>query len=158
MEIIKSDHNFAAVWIDHKKAVISFLDDKGHREQVLTIESNVSAHINFKTGRGYSSNQHLQMVKPAISQERKHQSQLKRYFQEIIQTLKGIGSFIVIGPGEAKIEFQKEIHKNKELFPLLKEVLPQDNITETQLVAYAKKFHVPVGSPFTVSKPKLIRR
>jgi hypothetical protein len=46
-----------------------------------------------------------------------------------------------MGPGEAKVEFQKAIQKSKDLQKRLLKVETTDKMTKNQMIAYVKKFY-----------------
>ena len=46
-----------------------------------------------------------------------------------------------MGPGEAKVEFQKAIKKSKDLHRRLLKVETTDKMTKNQMIAYVRKFY-----------------
>jgi hypothetical protein len=46
-----------------------------------------------------------------------------------------------MGPGEAKIEFQKAINKNKDMRQRIVKVETAAKMTKNQMIAYVKKFY-----------------
>ena len=67
--------------------------------------------------------------------------QLKKYYQQVISALKDANSILIIGPGEAKIEFEKALMKYKGLQNRVLKVETADKMTKNQMVAYVKRFY-----------------
>ena len=67
--------------------------------------------------------------------------QLKKYYQQVISTLKDANSIFIMGPGEAKIEFEKAIRKYKSLQNRILKVETTDKMTKNQMIAYVRNFY-----------------
>ncbi len=67
--------------------------------------------------------------------------QINKYYQQVIKALKDASSIFVMGPGEAKIEFQKAIRRRKNLQNRLLKVETTDKMTRNQMIAYVRKFY-----------------
>ena len=85
------------VWIDHRKAIIVDLSDRG--EDVLEIPSNMDKHVRFSGG--------------ADSAERRGDTQfighLQIYHDKVASCLHNAESILILGPGESKGEFEKRL-------------------------------------------------
>jgi hypothetical protein len=46
-----------------------------------------------------------------------------------------------MGPGEAKIEFEKTVKKNKSMHNRILKVETADKMTKNQMIAYVRKFY-----------------
>ena len=46
----------------------------------------------------------------------------------------------ICGPGEAKLEFNKHLARNKNLAEHIRDIEPADELTETQIVACVKEY------------------
>ena len=124
------------VWIDHKQAfVISEQDDN-----VAVIASNIEppAHYSGGTRLGGKFSQ-------KADQELRHNDrinlQLTKYYRQIITVLRDATSIFIMGPGEAKIEFEKVLKQYKPMKKRLVKVEPADKMTKNQMVARVKKFY-----------------
>ena len=84
---------FAGVWIDHKKAVVVRITDGV--EEINSIVSDVERHVRFSGG------------KPEDQQEHRFANHLKEYYEKVISFLHEADSILILGPGEAKGEFEK---------------------------------------------------
>jgi stalled ribosome rescue protein Dom34 len=83
------------VWIDHRKAVIvSITDDV---EEIHSIVSDMEKHVRYSGG------------KPEDQQEHRFTNHLKEYYAKVISFLHDADSILILGPGEAKGEFEKRL-------------------------------------------------
>ena len=87
--------NHAGVWIDHKKAVIVRITDGV--ENILTIDSEMEKHVRYSGGT------------PEDQHEHRFSNHLKEYYDKVITHLHGAESVLILGPGEAKGEFEKRL-------------------------------------------------
>jgi len=87
------------VWIDHRKAIIVDLTDRG--ENVLEIPSNMEKHVRFSGGA------------ETDSAERRGDTQfighLQIYHDKVASCLHNAESIFILGPGESKGEFEKRL-------------------------------------------------
>jgi stalled ribosome rescue protein Dom34 len=85
----------AGVWIDHKKAVIVRITDG--LEDIQSIESEMEKHVHYSGGE------------PEDRQEHRFANHLKEYYAKVIAFLHDADSILILGPGEAKGEFEKRL-------------------------------------------------
>jgi len=124
------------VWIDHKKAfVIGYKDDK-----VEVIESHIEppAHYSGGTRLGGKLSQKADLE---LRHNDRINLQLNKYYRAVITALRDASSILIMGPGKAKIEFEKAVKKNKSLQKRLLKVEAVDKMTKNQMVAYVRKFY-----------------
>jgi hypothetical protein len=99
------------LWIDHRKAVIVLLDEKG--EDVVQVDSGIGKHTRF---RGLTRSkipytpQHQQGDDQLDKQFTQH---VNRFYEKVITYLRGADTVFILGPGEAKSEFQKRLTQGK---------------------------------------------
>ena len=128
------------LWIDHKEAIIVSIENG--ESVVHRVPSGAESH--FKPSGGWKSGG--TNVAQAVSNEhtaeesRKHQYHV--FYQKVIELLDDSSKIAIFGPGEAKVELNKEIGKLKELHKKVTAVEPCERITENQLVAKVKEFFV----------------
>jgi len=124
------------VWIDHKQAyVISNKDDN-----IEVIESHIEppAHYSGGTRLGGKFSQKADLE---LRQNDRIKLQLNKYYRQVITALKDASSILIMGPGKAKIEFEKAVKKNKSLQKRLLKVETADKMTRNQMLAYVRKFY-----------------
>ena len=116
------------VWIDHRKAVIVTLLEGV--EEISYIESDVGMHAKYS-----GTNQNL----PAENQmDRRFNNHLNKYYDSVISLIKDADSILILGPGEAKIEFEKQL-LNEKLCDRVVGVETLDKVTERQLAALVRE-------------------
>jgi hypothetical protein len=129
---------YAGVWVDHEKAFIVMLSNG--KEKVSTIKSNIVGHVRLSGGSRTKSPFGPQDVVSEKRVEEKRKHYMQDYYQEVIQNIRTADKFLIIGPGEAKIELKKEIGKLKELSRKISKIEPSDKLTERQLLAKVKDY------------------
>ncbi len=130
------------LWIDHRRAVIIVLEGEG--AETATIESEVDRQ--HRAGGSRTSVPYgPQDAFPEDREQRKYRQSLRSYYREVAAALDLPGEIYVMGPGEAKGEFVKEL--GRELEPRVVAVEPADKMTEPQMVARVKAFFGERGGP-----------
>ncbi|HLP15120.1 MAG TPA: hypothetical protein VK470_02610 [Bacteroidota bacterium] len=118
----------AGLWIDHKKAVIVTLTSDG--EEITHFESDI-----IKTDRISGSAD----TPPAESpRNRRFTEGLNRYYDSLLAYLRDKVSILIMGPGKAKIEFQKKL-ETQALSKRIVEVEPAEKMTDRQIAARVRK-------------------
>jgi stalled ribosome rescue protein Dom34 len=87
------------VWIDHRKAVIVNLRDQG--EEIREIPSDVEKHVRFSGG--------AQVVSAEDQRDRRFTGHLDKYYDKVVSCIRDADSILILGPGEAKGEFEKRL-------------------------------------------------
>jgi stalled ribosome rescue protein Dom34 len=90
------------IWIDHKKAVIvNIVDDT---EEIMLLDSGLEKHVRISgEAERKSEGDH---------RDRKFMNHLNKYYDEVIFLVRDTDSILIVGPGEAKIEFKKRLEIN----------------------------------------------
>jgi stalled ribosome rescue protein Dom34 len=114
----------AGLWIDHKKAVIVLVNENG--EETKKIESDLEKHVRF-------SGEAQKTTEEDIS-DRKYANQLNKFYDEVIASIQIADSILVIGPGEAKIEFKKRL-EDKQIKKHIVNTETVDKLTDNQIAA-----------------------
>jgi stalled ribosome rescue protein Dom34 len=114
----------AVVWLDHREAQVFFFDRHNVKEIDLTT-TNPNAHLHHRAG--------------SLSGHRAPEDQA--YFHHIVDALKPSMEWLVMGPGSAKLELVKHIHKHDpQLIDRLIGVETADHPTSKQIVAHARTY------------------
>jgi hypothetical protein len=122
--------NEIGVWIDHRKAVIVMLTDKG--EEIRTITSNMEKHTRF-TGGDASEDGSTEDVR-----DRQFGNHLNSFYDEVIAVIRGGNSIQIFGPGEAKGELKKRL-ESAGLKDCIIAVETADKLTDRQIVAKVRQ-------------------
>ncbi len=126
----------AGVWIDHRKAIVVLF--KGDEEEIVQIDSNAERPFASNAETDSKQLERPQGYIPADKLDHKYMLQLNTYYDEVLQSLQGVGSLLILGPGEAKGEFQKRLKSQK--FPAeTVELQTADKLTDRQVVARVRQ-------------------
>jgi stalled ribosome rescue protein Dom34 len=113
------------LWIDHKKAVIAFVDGRDTELKVIT--SDIEKH-HRQSG----------VATPADDiRQRELTGHLNRFYDEVIDCIRDIESILILGPGEAKGELSKRLGKDN-LSRRIVEIKTSDKMTDKQIVALVR--------------------
>jgi hypothetical protein len=122
----------AGLWIDHRKAFVVMLSDNG--DETLQILSGVDRQPSRKDGvRSGEKFESLQTVADD-SRQRNFSGHLEVFYKLVHESLNGMESVLIMGPGEAKGELRKLMDKtdrNRRLAILETD----DKMTNPQIVA-----------------------
>jgi hypothetical protein len=119
----------AGLWIDHKKAVIVMINEKG--EETKVIESDMEKHVRFSGGAQKNSEEDIS--------DRKFSNHLNNYYDEVIECINNADSVLMFGPGEAKIELKKRL-ENKEIKKHIVNIETVDKMTDNQIAAKVRQY------------------
>jgi hypothetical protein len=125
----------AGLWIDHRKAIIVTLSDKG--QETKEIQSNVEKQLGRSEGKQSTSPFESQLVKPDDKQQRGFTKNLKVFYEEVLVNIKDAKSILLLGPGEAKGELQK-LMEHDNLQERVVVVESADKMTDGQVAARVK--------------------
>jgi len=116
------------LWIDHREAVIVSI--KGDQEEINSIKSNMEKHVRF-SGEAQSSTEE-------DIRDRKFTNQLNKYYDEVISSVRDAESILIVGPGEAKIEFKKRLENETQIGKIVA-LETTDKMTEPQIAAKVRE-------------------
>ena len=130
-------HKTVGLWIDHKKAVVVFVD--GRDTELKVISSDIEKH-HRQSG----------VATPADDiRQRALTGDLNRFYDEVIDCIRDTESILVLGPGEAKGELSKRLEKDN-LGRRIVGIKTSDKITDKQIVALVRGYFLnrpaPTGS------------
>ena len=125
--------NVAGLWIDHRKAVIAMVSDKGDETRV--IESNVEKHPGAHSSTPYES----QKVQADDSRERDFTGHIHGFYDEVIAAIRDAESILIFGPGEAKGELKSRLERAK-LGDRVVAVEATDRMTDRQIAAKVREY------------------
>lgn len=104
----------AAVWIDHKQAKVFHVEEERFDEALI-----------------HAPNGHVHRDAPTA----------ERYYHQVAEALTKAGEILVLGPGSAKLELIKHIHKHHHaLVDKIIGVETVDHPTDRQIVAFIRKY------------------
>ena len=120
------------VWIDHRKAVIVDLTEKGH--QTRTVLSGVEKQLRRTGDSPLSGRYEAQMVPADDSRQAALTGELNSYYDQVILSMRNACAIYICGPGEAKGELRSRIEQGP-LSGRITAVEPADTMTDSQIAA-----------------------
>lgn len=118
----------AGLWIDHKKAVIVTITNDG--EEITHLESDIT-----QTDR-ISGN--ADMPRTENPHSRRFAEGLNKYYDQLVAYMRDKISILIMGPGKAKIEFQKRL-EHEALSKRIIGVESAQKMSDRQLAARVRK-------------------
>jgi hypothetical protein len=115
------------LWIDHRKAVIVTVSDKG--DDTKLIESNVEKHVRYSGGAE---------AEPEDRRERRFGNHLDKYYDEVIESIRDAEAIMIFGPGEAKGELETRLEHDKRSDRIIA-VETVDKMTDRQIAARVRE-------------------
>lgn len=128
----------AGIWLDQKEAKVIILADDS--EEIKTIYSQIETRERIPGQSKVYGRFGKQYLNDEKTKEIKIDAQLKRYLNEVIQTLEDKDELMIFGPGKTKKELEKLIRNHPGMYARLKEIRIAKQMTENQKVAYVKDF------------------
>jgi hypothetical protein len=129
----------AGLWIDHKKAIVVAVTDKG--EETRLIISKVEKNLSRSGDSPLEGSHYSQQVPADDSRQRRLTGQLNIYYDAVIASIRDAESILIFGPGEAKGELQKRLNKDN-LDRRIVGIETVDKMTDHQVAAKVRQhFH-----------------
>ena len=120
------------LWIDHREAVIVVLTDQG--EHITRIKKNKKKQIRFEGGSRKDGLQTTEAIRG-----KRLDSQLGKYFDDVIAHIRDAETIQIFGPGEAKGELAKRL-ENEGLKERIVKIETMDIMTDNQIAAKVREF------------------
>ncbi len=117
------------LWIDHRKAVIVSISED--QEEIKSITSDMEKHVRFSGKAQESTEEDIR--------DRRFTNYLKKYYDEVILNIKDAETILIVGPGEAKVEFKKHLENEKQIGRVI-ETGTADKMTENQFAAKVRTY------------------
>ena len=126
----------AGLWIDHRKAVIVVVTDKG--EEIKLIVSKVEKQLRRSGGSPLKGPYEAQQDPLDDSRQREFTGHLNIYYDAVIACIREADSILIFGPGEAKGELEKRL-ANKGLGGRVDGIETVDKMTDRQIAAKVRQ-------------------
>ena len=122
----------AGVWIDHQQALVVLITDAGQETKKFTsvMEPRAQPASGSRSKHKYTPNDFI----AEDTRERRLVDERKKVYDEVLACIRGADSLLILGPGEAKGEFNKHI-KGKKLRGLTVVLQTTDRMTDRQIAA-----------------------
>ena len=127
----------AGLWVDHRKAVIVVVTDKG--EETKLIISKVEKQLRRSGDSPLKGPYEAQQVPLEDSRQREFTGHLNIYYDAVIACLRDTDAILIFGPGEAKGELKKRLVKNKVGGHIVG-IETIDRMTDRQIAAKVRRY------------------
>ena len=116
------------LWIDHRKAVIVSVTDKG--EETSLIKSDMEKHVRYSGATQEDSAED--------QRDTRFTGHLNKYYDHVISSIRDAESILILGPGEAKVELQKRLER-EALSGRVVGIETVDKMTNRQIAARVRQ-------------------
>jgi hypothetical protein len=125
------------LWIDHRKAVIVAVTDKGEEMGLVIAKAEKQPR---RSGDSPLKGPYDQLQVPASdSRQKTLTGQLNIYYDAVIASIRDAESILIIGPGDAKGELKKRLKRNN-LGGRIVGIETVDKMTDRQIAAKIRKY------------------
>jgi hypothetical protein len=124
------------LWIDHKKAVIVSISEKG--EEIKHVISKVEKQTRRTGDAPLKGSFDSYQVPPDSKRQNAFTRHLNIYYDAVIAAIRDAEAIIIFGPGEAKVELKKRLMK-KNFTGQVKGVETADKMTDRQFALKVRK-------------------
>ncbi len=126
----------AGVWIDHHKAVILLITDGREDLRQIAASDTTAVHPADGTRAKHSYTRNDFVAEDKL--QRKAESHLNKYYDEVIACLHNADSIWILGPGEAKGELKTRI-ESKKLRGHIARVETVDKMTDHEIAEHVRQ-------------------
>jgi hypothetical protein len=126
----------AGLWIDHRKAVVVVVTDKGDETKLIisSVEKQPGRSGGIRTTAPYEK-----QILADDSLQRAFMGHLNIYYDAVISCIRDAEAIMIFGPGEAKDELKKRIKRNK-LSGRVVGIETVDKMTHRQIAARVRHY------------------
>lgn len=124
------------LWIDHRKAIIVSIKDD--LEEIKSVTSDMEKHVRFSGGAEKDSEEN--------QRDRRFTSHLNKYYDEVISLIRDVDSILILGPGEAKVEFKKRFESETHIGSVVG-IETADKMTDPQIAAKVRGYYSKKNAP-----------
>jgi len=126
----------AGLWIDHRKAVVVVVTDKG--DEIKLVISSVEKQPG-RSGGVRTTAPYEKQILADNSLERAFKEHLNTYYDAVIASIRNAEAIMIFGPGEAKGELKKRIKRSK-LSGRIVDIETVDKMTHRQIAARVRQY------------------
>jgi hypothetical protein len=130
------------LWIDHRKAMIVAVTDKG--EEAGLIISKVEKQLRRSGDSPLKGPYEPQQVPADDSRQRTLAGHLNIYYDAVIACIRDAESILIFGPGEAKGELQRRLKRNN-LGGRIVSIETVDKMTDRRIAAKVRQYFLENG-------------
>ncbi len=125
------------LWIDHRKAIVVAVTDKG--EEIGLVVSAIERQARRSLSSRHTGPYEPQQVPADDSRQKALTGHLNIYYDAVIAGIRDAESILIFGPGEAKGELQKRLERI-DLGGRIVSVETVDKMTDRQIAAKVRRY------------------
>jgi len=125
------------LWIDHRKAVMITLTDG--TESTREVISGLEKRTRFSDNTRAKIPDKKIMSMNEDTRDRQFDNHLEVFYSQVLSLIKDAAAIWIIGPGEAKDEFEKFL-KNRNLSACIAGIEPADKLTNNQIASKVRDY------------------
>ena len=125
------------LWIDHRKANIVALTDKG--EEISLIISKAEKQLRRSGDSPLKGSYEQQQVPASDSRQKSYTGHLNIYYDAVIACVRDAESILIFGPGKAKDELKERLEGNN-LGGRVVGIETVDQMTDRQIAAKVRQY------------------
>jgi hypothetical protein len=125
------------LWIDHAKAIVVAVTDKG--EEIGLIISKVEKHPSRSGDSPLKGPYESQQVPQSDSRQKTYTAHLNIYYDAVIASIRDAESIMIFGPGEAKGELKERLERSN-LGGRIVSIETVDKMTDRQIAAKVRQY------------------
>ena len=125
------------LWIDHRKAIIVAVTDKG--EEIALIISKVEKQLRRSGDSPLKGSFESSQVPTSNRRQRALTGYLNVYYDAVIASIRNAESILIFGPGDAKGELKKRLKRNN-LGGRIVCIETVDRMTDRQIAAKVRQY------------------
>jgi stalled ribosome rescue protein Dom34 len=123
-------HKNFGLWIDHRKAlIVTPTSEEGEPQE---ISSDMEKHVRFSSGSSEDGS-------AEDMRDRQYGNHLDAYYDRVIQIIQDADAILILGPGEAKGEFEGRLKHTHPKEDRLVTVETADKMTPHQVAAKVRQ-------------------
>jgi hypothetical protein len=125
------------LWIDHRKAIITAVTDKG--EEMGLVISKAEKQLRRSGDSPLEGSFEPSQVPASNRRQRALTGNLNIYYDAVIASIRDAEAVLIFGPGDAKGELKKRLKKNN-LSGRVAGIETVDRMTDRQIAAKVRKY------------------
>jgi hypothetical protein len=125
------------VWIDHREAIVVFLDTD--TERPLHLASHVVKHPSRGGDSPMNGSFEARQVPPDDRRQMALTGELNAYYDRVLAAVRTLDALLILGPGEAKGELKKRLDRHQP-GTRVTGVETADKMTDPQLAARIREY------------------
>jgi hypothetical protein len=127
------------IWIDHRKAILLHVDGEGRLEQE-TMDSGLGTRTRYSGEETSKTGLFRHTLNRERSEQARFNLEYRKFVRSVIGQLRRPSSLLIMGPGDARHELEREIARRKSLAGVCMENRAADKMRIAELRRTVKDY------------------